>query len=226
MRRHRSRLKVCGLIILGVGLVTAAVSLATAGPTMFSAVRSATTSPSRVTPFDTVISLRHGKYSVYELTGHRTGGAGLSFTENGPVTLAPDDVQVTGPDGAAVPVTAPGVVTETLTRGGDIYTAAARIDVPAAGHYRVQVTGIPGATLIITPSLGAALAATRVGLIAGGLSVVALIVGLALFLAGVARSRKPGPLAVIMPVAGWYADPYSPGRLRYFDGRQWTPYQR
>ncbi|MDO5737354.1 MAG: DUF2510 domain-containing protein [Propionibacteriaceae bacterium] len=27
-----------------------------------------------------------------------------------------------------------------------------------------------------------------------------------------------------MPTPGWYADPDGSPRLRYFDGRQWTPH--
>ena len=37
-----------------------------------------------------------------------------------------------------------------------------------------------------------------------------------------ARERQPMPVADRMPPAGWYQDPLSPERRRYWDGERWT----
>ena len=44
----------------------------------------------------------------------------------------------------------------------------------------------------------------------------------ALALACRSVDRSPAPAVVPVPMAGWYPDPASPARLRYFDGVRWT----
>ncbi|MEY2454379.1 MAG: hypothetical protein QOD92_3953, partial [Acidimicrobiaceae bacterium] len=57
------------------------------------------------TPGSVNLKLSQGTYMVYERTGRKRGGGGITFTENGSTSLRPEAVRVTSPSGNAVPTT-------------------------------------------------------------------------------------------------------------------------
>jgi hypothetical protein len=217
-----------GLVVAGIALVAgvtcfAEVVAATAGP-----LQESLSAAARRCPLDDSIGMRQGRYAVYELTGSQGGAGPITVTSNAGPRLTAQDVQVSGPAGR--PVEAEPLEawhSETLTRGSQIFTAVAYLQIPAAGPYRVRITAAPGATVVIAPAFGLG---GVVGWIVGGvLSGVALVLGLVLVLVGVVRARRPvvGPALAGPPLAepppGWYPDPGAPDRLRYWDGHAWTP---
>ena len=128
-------------------------------------------------------------------------------------------------------------VTQTITRGGNVFTGAVQFDTPAAGMYEVDVL-VPGSEVVVGRSLGSALggpARWLGGVAAGGFLV---LLGIVLVVVGLAQRRRPAevpaygspaavappPPAPAGPPAGWYPDPAQPGRLRYWDGRGWTSF--
>jgi hypothetical protein len=218
-------LRFSGQLIGGLALAALVVCGIKALPRTVSEASDVLRSPARTTPINQGIELHRGQYTIFELTGRQSGGGGLTFSENGFTTFAPDDVHVTDASGQPAAVTPLGAVAERLTRGSDIYTGALHIQVPATGRYQVQILSVTPETLVIAPSLGSTFAAISGWLVVGGISVVILFIGLVLLLRGVSIGRALGA-APNWPPAGWYADPSVPGRGRYWDGRAWTPYLR
>jgi hypothetical protein len=196
------------------------------------------TSPVQTTPLDRPMTLEHSEYAVYELTGHTSGGGGVTFGDNRSVTVSPSQVTVTGPDGAALETHGPGFGTETLTRGHDIFTAAVYFTAPAPGGYRVQVDGA-SAQVVIARSMSSGLSGARPDLVAVTGGSVALLIGVVLLVVGLVRGRPPravaptglapstlapsaiAPAAMVAP-PGWYADPENPQQWRFWDGRAWA----
>jgi hypothetical protein len=176
-----------------------------------------------------------GDYDIYQRTGTRQGSSGFNFSQNGPVTLTPADVRVTGIDGSQLAVGVPSV-NETLNRGNSIYTAAVRFTVLQSGTYDIDVQrpfGRPGAEeVIITKSFGNVARGAvpwAVLVIAGGLlalvSVVVLIVVFVRSRRQAAPSAATPAYAAAAPTAappGWYPDPSGQAPHRWWDGTRWT----
>jgi hypothetical protein len=111
----------------------------------------ALTAPIHTTPMSTSMRMSAGKWTVYERTGSRSGGGGITFGENGPVDLAPSDVSVTEPDGNTLD-TFPDTQNETINRGSAIFTGAVSFQVPVTDTYTVTVSA-PARQVIVTRSL-------------------------------------------------------------------------
>jgi hypothetical protein len=66
-----------------------------------------------------------------------------------------------------------------------------------------------------------------VGAIAGAVVLIAIAVVVVLLFRRRSGPATPGPVGFSAPAlpreAGWYPDPHGQSRLRWFDGRQWTP---
>jgi flagellar basal body-associated protein FliL len=230
---------ITGLVLLVVGIVVAVVgivALVSSASNLVTEFGDTYDTPNTITR-----SLTAGTtYLVYEQTTGTT-------SRPGPTSVTPSDVTVTGPDGASVPVRAPGTQFSQSFDGGpgEHYVGVAQFDPPTTGTYDIAVA-TEGATVTVAPSftaIGKALswiALIVLGALLGLAGLITLIVGLvrrsssrkpqvayAAPPAGAAYSPPPvAPVAQaappLAPPAGWYPDPGRPGGQRYWDGSAWT----
>jgi hypothetical protein len=186
------------------------------------------TNESRPTPVKEELTLRAGRYTVYELTGPQTGGDPVSTTD--PPLVTAKDVKVTGPDKKQVPTSGAGSTREELTRDQDVYTGVVRFTTPEAGRYQVRVTTAKGSQVVIAPSLGSGFKAVLSWVVVGFASSVTFVIGVIVLIVGaVRRRRKSTPKAARGsdgPAKGWYPAPDLEGKQRYWDGQAWTQYLR
>ena len=240
VRRGRA-IRVIGLILcvlaVGLGIVCGVRIVAVVARPIGDAL----SAPARQTPLDAQLPLQPGQYTVFQLTGEQHSVGNLRYKQNHAPTITPADVQATGPDGQTITATSAGPMTETLTRGTQIYTGAVHLDVKTAGGYRVQIVPA-GSTVIIAPSIGTGFASVVPWIAAALVSALVFLLGLGLFIAGLFRGRRaaaPGltpttlpttvPPETAHPVAappGWYPDRNDPHHRRYWDGQAWTPHVR
>jgi len=225
--RPGRRLRVAGLVVLGIALAVGLVCGTRVVMVLSSSTTAALTSPVRRAPLDVQLAMQAGEYTVFQRTG-ASGGAGpvtVTVTSVDAPTLTADDVHAAGPDGRLVEVRPlPGNVHESLARGSLIFTGVAHLRIPAAGTYRVTIAADPAAQVVITPSFEFG---PVIGWIGGGvLSVLAAAGGLVLFLVGLRRGRRTVAPLPAAPPPGWYPDPWAPDRTRHWDGRTWGPDSR
>ncbi len=210
------------------------------------------TSPIRRTPVEFTLDAKQATYAVYERTGSTTSVGSATFSQNHSGVLTPRDVTVTGPGGQVVATRQPGNVTETLSRGSAQFTATVRFSTPSSGRYSVRIGGPPTDVVVaralgdsFRAALGWVLGAIAASLLFV-LAIVLLIVGAvrrngADNRAALAASAPYGgyapvayppaayppagfgaPAAPVATPPGWYADPWNPSLLRYYDGQTWT----
>ena len=246
IRPRRGRwLIIVGGVIVAVALIVGVTSGVLVTKSVGGPLSEALTSPSRPTPVDEQLTLKAGRYTVFELTGRQSSAGPITTTSSTSTTVTPDLVQVTGPDGVAI--TASGLTTssETLTRGRDIFTGAARFVIAEPGVYHVRIDSPTSTHVVIAPSFGSGLRAVLGWLAAGIASFVAVVIGGILIIVGATRGRRPAgrpvpvaqaslqhpdqpvrdagpPVQDTGPPQGWYPAPDVPGRQRYWDGRAWT----
>ncbi|HQR78671.1 MAG TPA: DUF2510 domain-containing protein [Actinomycetota bacterium] len=205
-----------GLLMFGVGVWRAFVGV---GSTIGSVASTTMIGSPWTTPGTSSADLNPGMYSVYEDVG--TGGS-----RQGSVTVDPDSITVTGPDGAQVVTTciSCGTSTATLTLGSTTYIGVISFTATQAGTYTLESTDPNGAQLVLGPSLAEALRgiAQNVGgafvwvgtAILGGFLVLAGIIWL--IVAAITGRRKsepvpgiasygPGAMAPQVPAAGQVA---------------------
>lgn len=201
-----------GLVLVVVGALAGGVAVAGAAVVLVPAF-----SPDALRPSgETTLVLDAGQQSVWQATGKTSGGGGFTFSTNAAPTVRPADLRVVGPDGADVPVTSVGGVSETLNVGGQIWTAVAHVDVPREGSYRVTVRTTGGPQLSIGPSLATSFRRTVPWLVTGAVSGALLVTGaIVMVVAAVRRSnerkRLAGPppgVPMGPPVGGPYGQPY------------------
>jgi hypothetical protein len=174
----------------GVGLLIAGVLLGVAGGAFFigtagSNVIATFTAPVRATPADFTVDLDEGTYVVYEQTGPRPVGS---------VTITPSAVEVVSASGASVPVEAL-TLTETVDRGNERFTGAARFTVVEPGVHRVQVLG-NGQQIIVAPSIASSFGSAFAWLALVGIGALVAFIGVVLLIVGLVRGRRPAAGAV------------------------------
>lgn len=157
------------------------------------------------------VHLSEGDYDLYERT-----------SEDASPTLRPTAISVTAADGSTVPIRGTDR-SSTIEHGDTSYERAVGFTIPDSGDYEIRVTALEPGEVMVVRSLGSTFrdAVPWIGLAsAGG---IAFVAGAIVVLVSVLR-RSSGsiPATVAGWPAAWYADPYDPGSLRYWDGRAWT----
>ena len=207
-----------------IGVAVAGALIAVIGAVRFFAPFVDTVvSPAQIrTPGELTLELTPGEYYVYELTGSRRGGGGISFTERGPTTLRPEEVTVTGATGR-VTTTDARDVTETIDRNNAVYTGAVRFEIEETARYTIAVNRDTPGSALISRSLGDTFGRNwrwLVMAVTGALVGVAGLVGV--IVAVVRRRRRESGARPAGPPPGWYADPSGARRWRFWDGERWT----
>jgi hypothetical protein len=185
--------------------------------------------------------LGKGTYVVYERTGSNSLG---STFDDVTVTIRPEDVTVTGPDGR-VRTYLPDFYDETLTDADDRFTGAVRFRTESEGDYTIRVDAARPTTVIVARPFFDTIGRSLVWFAFTGIGGVAFIVGVILLIVGsVRRSRYRTAMTFATPQigatqypagqypagqypagqypAGWHPDPGGSGRQRYWDGTRWT----
>lgn len=224
-----------GAVIAVLSLAALAVCVAQLAVGAAGSVSDALTSPVLSVPGTRTLRLERSEYAVYELNGSQTRRGDVTAVQRHSITITPDQVTVTGPDGTPLPLGGPGGGSQNITRGEQIFTAAVFFDVPAAGDYRVAITPDQAGQVIVAKTLGAAFAGKgrwAIGLLA---SIPGILIGIVLLIVGVVLRYRSRPGRVVVapvqawpgpPAPGWYPDRTAAGRSRYWDGRQWTDHTR
>jgi hypothetical protein len=140
-------------------------------------------------PVRAVVDCRPGDYYVYQQTGTRVSGPGLSFSHDQFPTLTPEEVSVMGPGRVSVG-TWPADGSETITKGSQIFSNAVGFHASVGGEYTVTVTSPSPTAFIIGPSLGAQFVAAAPWLILPAVGWPIAIVGLVLLIVRSNRRRR------------------------------------
>lgn len=101
-------------------------------------------------------------------------------------------IAVTGPGGGTVAVD-PVSGSETITRGGEIFTAEAEFRAPAAGSCQVTIEGDPEGEALVAPELGGQLLGLLPWFLTLGASGLVLLCGLIGLIVSLERRNRAGP---------------------------------
>ncbi len=189
-------LMVVGVLMFGLGL-----TFAIGGVTSSIAEISENTLIGQpwTSPGSSTAELSPGTYTVYE-------NIGFVGSQPGNVTVDPDSISVTGPDGAvSTTCNACGTSSSSLTLGSTTYIAVVTFTAATQGEYTVAANDDGGANLVLGPSvaeaiggvfssLGGVFGWTGIAVLGAFLAVIGLIW---LIVAAVAGRPKPPPVAGI-----------------------------
>ena len=206
-----------GLAMVVVGALVLIACVATIAIRIGPAVVNGITGRSYATPMDQVVTLSHGKWVVFERTGSQSGGGGVTFTQNGAVTLSPDDVEVTDPDGNPV-VTSFTTSNETINRNGAIYTGAVSFEANVHGDYRVRISAT-GDQVLLSRDLGSLFGSVLGFFLTAVGAGLLLVAGIVVLIVSATRRRRRRPT---LPPPGWYPNPQVPGQVLWWNGQQWA----
>lgn len=201
--------------------------------------------PRVAVPGATTLHLDDGRWVIYENVSVRRAD---DPTDNGPISIGVNDVEVTDPDGNELAI---DDVTgaQTITRNGAFFVGAVEFHAPRSDDYTITVRGESAQAFVaraLTDRIGRAALWVLLGV--GGL--VLLVVGI-VFTALPPRRESaqpvgiapypswayptgahppgpspPAPYPPAGPRPGWYADPQGGSDARWWDGARWTDHVR
>jgi hypothetical protein len=123
------------------------------------------------------------EYAVFE-----RAPAGLDILSGPGRRVTPEDVVVTGPDGARL-ATAIGATGENLARNNAAYVGSVTFTTPTPGRYTVQIRSA-GTTVLVGESFSGALAASMPWVVGIPIAIVLLVIGAALTIIGLVRRSR------------------------------------
>ena len=168
------------------------------------------TTPTFDIPGSTTRTLDKGVYIVFERTGEGSSSGNVTISRNNAVTIGPEDVQVTGPNGART-TTLEMNSNETLNRNQSIFTGAVKFTVVTPGQYDINVSAGNG-TAVVGRSLGDTIGKHLGWLFGIGIGGVAFVIGLIWLIVSLRRRGKsraalagahPGAAPGYRPIAGY-----------------------
>ena len=216
--RGRSTLKRVGLALIAVGVCLMALCGTVIGVKVGPGFVRGITGPVYAVPMDRTISLSAGRYLVSERTGTRTGGGPITVTHDQGVSLDPDQIRVTAPDGTGVATGYPAG-DQTIERNGVVFTGAVEFRAPTSGDYEISVETSSPTTVMISRDLGSLIVSALVWVLAGATGFVLFAAGVVVLIVHTTRRNRTPPAA---PPPGWYPDPMVPGVTRWWNGQVWV----
>lgn len=146
------------------------------------------TAPTFDIPGSTTRTLDKGVYVVFERTGNSSSSGNVSISRNNAVTIGPEDVQVTGLNGARI-TTREMNSNETVSRNQSTFTGAVEFTVVAPGEYQVNVSAGNG-TALVGASLGDSVGKHLGWLFGVGIGGLAFVGGLIWLIVALRRRAK------------------------------------
>jgi hypothetical protein len=211
------RSKRIGLTLIIVGALAFVACAVTIGVRVGPPLAKGITGRAYSTPMDQFVTLTHGKWVIFQRTGTQSGGGGITYSNQGPVTISPSDVEVTDPAGNPLP-TSRMTANETIDRNGTVYTGALSFEVPARGQYRVVITQASDQVLL-SRDLGSLFLSVLWLILVAVASVFVVGAGVIAMIVRASRRRRRPPSG---PPPGFYPHPAIPGRMLWWDGYQWA----
>jgi Protein of unknown function (DUF2510) len=215
--RGVSTLKRVGLALIAVGVCVMALCGTVIGVKIVPSLIRGITGPVYAVPMDRTISLSAGKYLVFERTGTRTSGGPITVTDDQGVSIGPDQIRVTAPDGTGVATGFPSGA-QTIERNGVVFTGAVEFRARVSGDYEISVQTSSPTTVMISRDLGSLIISVLAWIATGAAGFFLLAAGTVMLIVYATRRNRTPPGAP----PGWYADPMDPGATRWWNGQVWV----